>query len=160
METIHAPWRMAYIGSDKPDHCVFCHDAAQQELIVYMGSTAFVMLNRYPYTCGHLMVIPRRHLSHLEELTKEERREMFSLLDCCVRVLRAEMAPDGFNIGMNLGIAAGAGIEHHLHLHVVPRWNGDTNFMSVVGDIRVIPEDIVKTAKRLLPHFQKCIPEV
>jgi ATP adenylyltransferase len=151
---------MAYIGGEKPDHCVFCHVSAQQDLVVHAGSTSFVMLNRFPYTCGHLMVIPHRHLSQLEELTEEERREMFSLLDRCVRVLRAEMAPDGFNIGMNLGIAAGAGIEHHLHLHVVPRWNGDTNFMSVVGEIRVIPEDIIKTAKRLLPHFQKYTPEV
>ncbi len=160
MEMIHAPWRMAYIGGEKPDHCVFCHVSAQRELIVHEGSAVFVMLNRYPYTCGHLMVIPRRHLSRLEALTEEERREIFSLLDCCVRVLRDEMAPDGFNIGMNLGMAAGAGIEHHLHVHVVPRWNGDTNFMSVVGDIRVIPEDIVKTAQRLLPHFQKYTSEV
>jgi len=140
---------MAYIGGEKPDHCVFCRVSAQRELIVHEGSTAFVMLNRYPYTCGHLMVIPRRHLSRLEELTEEERREIFSLLDCCVRVLRDEMTPDGFNIGMNLGIAAGAGIEHHLHVHVVPRWRGDTNFMTVAGEVRVLPEDLDRTWARL-----------
>jgi ATP adenylyltransferase len=160
METIFAPWRMAYIGGMKPEPCVFCAPRHPEDLVVFMGRTAFVMLNRYPYTCGHLLVIPVRHVRNLAELTAAEKMEMFSLVEMSIDVLSVEMKPDGFNVGMNLGRAAGAGIEDHLHMHVVPRWSGDTNFMSVVGDIRVIPEDIIKTGERLEPHFQQYHPEV
>ena len=160
MATIFAPWRMAYIAGMKPDHCVFCEPGQPEELIVYRGRSAFIMLNRYPYTCGHLLIIPQRHVSKLPDLTSAEKMEMLSLVEMSIEVLSEEMKPDGFNIGMNLGRAAGAGIDDHLHMHVVPRWSGDTNFMSVVGDIRVIPEDIIKTGERLAPHFQKYRPEV
>ncbi len=156
MKSIYAPWRMAYIKSEKVQGCVFCKESIRDDSYVLLdGKTAFVMLNAYPYTNGHLMIIPFRHLSSLEALLPEERLEMFSLVDISVRVLKETMNPDGFNIGMNLGRAAGAGIDDHLHLHVVPRWNGDTNFMSVVGDIRVIPDDILKSCEELKGVFSK-----
>jgi ATP adenylyltransferase len=156
MKSIYAPWRMAYITGEKVKGCVFCKDSLRDDSYVLLdGKTAFVMLNAYPYTNGHLMIIPFRHLSSLEALLPEERLEIFSLMDISVRVLTEAMNPDGFNIGMNLGRAAGAGIDDHLHVHVVPRWNGDTNFMSVVGEIRVIPDDILKSCKQLKSIFDK-----
>ena len=118
------------------------------------------MLNRYPYVNGHLMIIPERHLGGIEELTDEERKEIFALLDISVKVLKDAMNPHGFNIGMNLGKAAGAGIAEHVHVHVIPRWEGDTNFMSVVGNVRVIPEDLATTAAKLAPLFKKYSREV
>ena len=156
MKSIYAPWRMAYIKSGKAAGCVFCRVSLRDESYVLLdGKTAFVMMNAYPYTNGHLMIIPFRHLSRLEDLDQEERLEIFSLLDFSVRVLKEALNPDGFNIGINLGRAAGAGIDDHLHIHVVPRWNGDTNFMSVVGDIRVIPDDILKSCEELKGYFSK-----
>lgn len=147
---------MAYIKGEKVQGCVFCKESIRDDSYVLLdGKTAFVMLNAYPYTNGHLLIIPFRHLSSLEALLPEERLEMFSLVDISVRVLKETMSPDGFNIGMNLGRAAGAGIDDHLHIHVVPRWNGDTNFMSVVGDIRVIPDDILKSCEELKGVFSK-----
>jgi len=156
MKSIYAPWRMAYIKGEKMKGCVFCKESVRDDSYVLLdGKSAFVMLNAYPYTNGHLMIIPFRHLSSLEALLPEERLEIFSLVDISVRVLTEVMSPDGFNIGMNLGRAAGAGIDDHLHVHVVPRWNGDTNFMSVVGDIRVIPDDILKSCEELKSIFKK-----
>jgi ATP adenylyltransferase len=156
METLFAPWRMAYIRGEKVEGCVLCRDAMRGEaLVVSEGKDCFVMVNRYPYTGGHLMIIPFRHLKSLADLSAEERLELFSFLDLSVRVLTEAMAPEGFNIGMNLGQAAGAGIDDHLHLHVIPRWGGDTNFMSVIGGVRVIPEDVEKTAEQLRPYFLK-----
>ena len=160
MDTIYAPWRIEYIRGERPAYCVFCEKSAQERLVVYEGRTAFVMLNLYPYNCGHLMVIPFRHIGAMEELSAEEKIEMFDLLDVSLRVLKEAMGPDGFNIGMNLGWTAGAGIEDHIHFHAVPRWSGDTNFMSVVADVRVVPEDIIKTGERLLPYFKKYHREV
>lgn len=113
------------------------------------------MLNRYPYVNGHLMIIPGRHLGRVDELTAEERTEIFNLLDISIKVLTEAMKPNGFNVGMNLGKAAGAGIAEHVHMHIIPRWEGDTNFMSVVGNVRVIPEDLAKTAEKLAPLFKK-----
>jgi ATP adenylyltransferase len=156
MEKIYAPWRMAYIRSEKPDGCIFCKSSMRSEdLVLYEGKAAFVMMNRYPYTNGHLMIIPFRHISQMEDLLPEEKREIFDLQTVCVRVLKEAVKPDGFNIGMNLGKAAGAGVDDHIHVHIVPRWSGDTNFMSVVADIRVIPEDIKKTYELLQPYFKK-----
>ena len=158
MKAIGAPWRMTYIRGEKVKECVFCVDGATcpgGDLRLLEGKRAFVMMNRYPYTSGHLMVIPRRHVSSLEELTAEERAEIFDLVTLSVQALKESVRPDGFNIGMNLGKAAGAGIEDHLHVHVVPRWNGDTNFVSVVGDVRVIPEDVIRTWEHLRPYFKK-----
>jgi ATP adenylyltransferase len=161
MEKLYAPWRMTFIKSEKPAGCIFCKDSIRSEnLVVFDGKTAFVMMNRYPYISGHLMIIPFRHLSQMEDLLPEEKLEIFNLQDMSIRVLRKVMNPDGFNIGMNLGKAAGAGVDDHIHVHVVPRWSGDTNFMSVVGDIRVIPEDIYKTCELLMPHFKNYRLEV
>lgn len=156
METMFAPWRMEYLVGKKKDGCVFCKCSTRcDDYIVFEGKTCFVMLNRYPYVGGHLMIIPSRHLGNISELTLEERTEMFDLLDASVKVLKEAMDPHGFNIGMNLGKAAGAGIAEHVHIHVIPRWDGDTNFMSVVGNVRVIPEDLVTTAAKLAPLFKK-----
>jgi len=130
------------------------------DLVLFEGKTAFIMMNRYPYISGHLMIIPFRHISQMEDLLSEEKLEIFNLQDISVRVLKEVMNPDGFNIGMNLGKAAGAGVDDHIHVHVVPRWSGDTNFMSVLGDVRIIPEDIYKTYELLLPYFEKCRLEV
>jgi len=160
MDSLSAPWRMTYIRAEKPDTCVFCDDGASCEnLVLCKGKRAFVMLNRYPYISGHLMIIPRRHISQMENLTREEKIEIFDLLDLSIRVLKEVMKPDGFNIGMNIGKAAGAGIDDHLHVHVVPRWSGDTNFMSIIGEVRVIPEDIIRTGEQLLPYFTKYYQE-
>ncbi len=158
MKAIGAPWRMTYIRSEKRKDCVFCADTGKDachDLRLWEGKDAFIMMNRYPYTSGHLMIIPHRHISLMEELTTEEQAEIFALTVLSVRVLKESLRPEGFNIGMNLGKAAGAGIDDHLHVHVVPRWIGDTNFVSVVGDIRVIPEDVVRTWELLLPFFQQ-----
>ncbi len=161
MDTIFAPWRMAYIRSEKTAGCVLCRDSLRgDELVVCEGTSAFVMMNRYPYTGGHLMIVPYRHLCGLDDLTMEERLELFAFQDLSVRVLKETMKPEGFNIGMNLGKAAGAGIDDHLHIHVVPRWVGDTNFVSVIGELRVIPEDVNGTAMQLRPMFEKFQREV
>ena len=160
MDKLYAPWRIDYIKGDKSDCCIFCEKPSQEQLVVYEGKDAFVMMNRYPYTCGHLMIIPFRHVGGIEDLTAEERVEMFDLLNVSVQILKKAMGPEGFNIGMNIGKAAGAGIEDHIHIHVVPRWSGDTNFMTAVAEIRVIPEDIIKTGEQLLPYFRKYCREV
>lgn len=156
MDTIFAPWRMEYIKSEKPEGCVFCKCSIRcDEYVIYEGKSCFVMINRYPYVSGHLMIIPMRHIGEIEELTGEERSEIFALLDTTVRVIKEAMNPGGFNIGINIGKAGGAGIEEHLHVHVIPRWEGDTNFMSTVNDIRVVPEDVLTTAAKLSPLFKK-----
>jgi ATP adenylyltransferase len=160
MDRIFAPWRMGYIKGERPDGCVFCKASIRcEEYIIYEGKTAFVMMNKYPYISGHLMIIPARHIDDLEDLTHEERDEIFELMDISVRVLKDDIGPHGFNIGMNIGKAGGAGVEEHIHLHVIPRWEGDTNFMSTVSGVRVIPEDVLTTAARLVPLFKKYKPE-
>jgi ATP adenylyltransferase len=161
MKTIFAPWRMAYIQGKKPQGCVLCRDSLRMdELIVGEGKTAFVLVNRYPYTGGHLMVVPFRHLNRIEDILPEERLELFTLVDLSVRVLKEAMNPEGFNVGLNLGKAGGAGIDDHLHIHVVPRWGGDTNFMSVIGGVRIIPEDVDRTCALLKPLFEKLQREI
>ena len=152
---------MEYLVCEKKEGCVFCKCSVRcDDYIVYEGKKCFVMLNRYPYVNGHLMIIPERHLDDISELTAEERREIFALLDTAVKVLKDAMSPNGFNVGMNLGKAAGAGIAEHVHVHVIPRWEGDTNFMSVVGNVRVVPEDLATTAAKLAPLFKKYSQEV
>jgi len=156
-----APWRMEYLVCEKQEGCVFCKCSTRcDDYIVFEGKTCFVMLNRYPYVNGHLMIIPERHLGDIAELTTEERTEIFTLLDISVKALKEAMKPNGFNVGMNLGKAAGAGIAEHVHVHVIPRWEGDTNFMSVVGHVRVVPEDLATTAEKLAPLFKKYSQEV
>jgi ATP adenylyltransferase len=161
MDTIFAPWRSAYIRGERPTGCVLCMDAAREDgLVLCEGKSGYIMVNRYPYTGGHLMIVPFRHLSRLADLLPAEKEELFAFMDLSVRVLTETMKPEGFNLGMNLGKAAGAGIDDHLHIHVVPRWGGDTNFMSVIGDVRVISEDVFGTARELRPFFTKFQLEV
>jgi len=156
METIFAPWRMEYIRGEKVNGCVFCKCSVRcDEYILFEGKTAYVMMNKYPYVNGHLMIIPQRHVGQIEDLTQEEKKEIFDLLDASVKVLKEAMNPNGFNIGINIGKAAGAGVEEHFHVHVIPRWEGDTNFMSVVTNVRVIPEALEETVASLTLLFKK-----
>lgn len=139
-----APWRMDYILGPKDGECFLCAAARATDdraaHVVLRGAVCFGLLNRYPYNNGHLLVAPYRHVSGLDELTDAERLELMTLSDALVRRLREKIHPDGFNLGLNLGKVAGAGLESHLHLHIVPRWNGDTNFMPVLADTKVIPQ--------------------
>jgi ATP adenylyltransferase len=159
MDRIWSPWRHSYVTrSEEPAGCVFCMATTigeGRQLIVHEGRLAYVILNKFPYNAGHLMVVPQRHVAQLALLEKEELTEMAMLTQLCERVLNEAYAPQGINVGMNLGRPAGAGIVDHLHIHLVPRWNGDTNFMTVVGEVRVLPEELPQTAERLRPLFQK-----
>ncbi len=159
MDYLWTPWRYQYITtSDKPCECVFCAAAHnpddRQTLVVHRGKANFVILNRFPYTSGHLMVVPYTHVATLEELAEEALVEMFLLARDTERHLRAIYHPEGLNLGMNIGKSAGAGIAGHLHLHVLPRWTGDTNFMTVVGETRVLPEDLEITWQRIRSAWQ------
>lgn len=162
MERLWAPWRMEYILNNKPADCIFClppeMECDRDRLLVYRSRLSLVMLNRYPYTNGHLLIAPNRHTADLEGLTDEEMLDLFRTLGLCKRILQETARPDGFNIGINLGRAAGAGVEDHIHLHIVPRWGGDTNFMSVIPDVRIMPENLTVTFDRLLPAFQNATP--
>jgi ATP adenylyltransferase len=143
-----APWRLAYVEhADELDRCIFCEP--EEELLVVRGDRALMVLNKFPYSSGHLLVAPTRHLGEFTELTPAEVTEIHALASEGIRRLRAKYAPHGFNLGWNLGRTAGAGIEDHVHLHVVPRWNGDTSFMPVVGDVKVLPEALEETGRRL-----------
>ena len=154
MERLWAPWRMEYLTQSKSDSCIFCEQGNDRDLLILRRTPLLlVMLNRYPYANGHLMVAPLRHGADPGELSDAEMLAMFRAASLCRDVLIQASAPDGFNIGINLGKAAGAGVEDHLHMHVVPRWNGDNNFMSVVADVRVLPEALLATYDRLLPFF-------
>jgi ATP adenylyltransferase len=154
LEHLWCPWRMEYIQSDKnKDICIFCNEMSRpdgiENLIIHRGNRAFIILNRYPYTSGHLMVVPNDHLASLELLDTETRSEIMELTAQSMFVLREVYQPQGFNIGVNIGVAAGAGVLDHVHLHVVPRWGGDTNFMSALSDTRVLPETLESTFERL-----------
>ena len=154
MERLWAPWRIEYLVQEKPAGCIFCQQGNDRDRLVLKATPlTLVMMNRYPYVNGHLMVAPTRHTAELSELSDAEMLELFRTVALCREILSKSCAPDGFNIGLNLGKAAGAGVEDHLHLHVVPRWNGDNNFMSVVADIRVVPEALLASYDRLLPYF-------
>ncbi|MCK5803016.1 MAG: HIT domain-containing protein [Lentisphaeria bacterium] len=148
-----APWRIEYIRSAKPDGCFFCEKGTRTEdvadHIIARGETAFVLMNDFPYNSGHVLVAPYRHVSDLSLLETVERNEIMELLVKAEEVLRKVMAPSGFNIGFNLGESAGAGVADHVHGHVVPRWIGDTNFMPVLADRRVVPEALEETANLL-----------
>jgi ATP adenylyltransferase len=161
-DVVWAPWRMTYILAEKFPGCIFCERPREpydaKNLILWRGRTAFVMMNLYPYNNGHLMVVPHGHVASLADLDPDQRAELGELTMHCEQVLRHAMRPDGFNIGLNLGSAAGAGIAEHLHVHIVPRWAGDTNYMTVVGEIRVIPQHIDQTYALLVPYFQALQP--
>ena len=157
METIWAPWRIKYILGKKSDSCIFCYkkskDYKRKNLILYESSHCLVIMNKYPYAPGHLMVIPKRHLKELGELTRDEMVDLFDLVKLGISVVQKALNPHGFNIGANLGKVAGAGEDGHLHFHIVARWNGDANFMPIIGKTNVISEHLEKTYKRLLPYF-------
>ncbi len=157
MKRIWAPWRMQFISMKKPRGCFLCENPGQDDdvnnYILFRGIKNHVILNCYPYNPGHLMVAPYRHVASLEDLTAEERNEHFEIVNRCVKVLREEMNPDGFNVGMNLGKAAGAGVAGHVHTHIVPRWHGDTNFISVLADTKVVPEALAETYEKLKGKF-------
>lgn len=159
MERIWAPWRIEYILGPKPDECIFCIPSDTQEdrerYILYRGALAFVIMNKFPYNNGHLMVAPYRHSYSLTDLDREESRECMDLIRECTRILNESFTPDGLNIGLNIGEVAGAGIEEHLHFHLVPRWTGDHSFMAVMGETMVIPEHLRSAYNRLKPHFDK-----
>ncbi|MFH0821663.1 MAG: HIT domain-containing protein [Pseudomonadota bacterium] len=160
MERLFAPWRIEYVlGKDKESGCIFCtkpaSDADEQNLLVHRGRGAFTMMNKYPYNNGHLLVSPYRHVSDICELTLEEMGLVTLEVTRAVTVLRTVMKAEGFNVGLNLGEIAGAGIEEHLHYHVVPRWRGDTNVMAVLAELRVIPEHFTSTWRNLRKAFQE-----
>ena len=162
METIWAPWRIKYILGKKSNSCIFCYktskDYKRKNLILYESAHGMVIMNKYPYAPGHLMVIPKRHVKELGELTGEESLDMFDLMKRSISALQKALKPQGFNVGANLGKVAGAGEDGHLHFHVVARWNGDANFMPIIGKTSVISEHLVKTYERLLPYFPKLKP--
>jgi len=153
MERLWSPWRMTYIGGAKQPGCVFCNALAaaddRKSLIIHRGENAFMILNLYPYNSGHSMVVPNEHISEFENLPAATRAELFELAAVATEASRRALGCDGFNIGMNLGAVAGAGIADHLHAHVVPRWNGDANFMPIIGDTKVMPELLPSTYARI-----------
>ena len=157
MEQLWAPWRMEYIQMKKPEGCILCDKPKEQNddanHILYRGKLNFVMMNNYPYNPGHMMIAPYRHISSLDELTDAELHEQAVILKKCIRILKKTFRPEGFNTGTNMGKVAGAGIADHVHTHIVPRWQGDTNFMPVIGNVRVVPEALAETYARLKDEF-------
>ncbi len=157
MKHIWAPWRIEYIEMEKSEGCILCQKPAQdkdtENYILFRGSLNFVMLNAYPYNPGHLMIAPFRHIAGLEEMTEEERTEHFDIVTRSVEALKKVLNPEGFNLGVNLGKSAGAGIEDHIHSHIVPRWQGDTNFMTTIGDVRVVPQALADSYEKLKGGF-------
>lgn len=161
MQRLWAPWRLEYIVGEKIDGCIFCVFPKQEDdrknHILARGKHAFVIMNAFPYSNGHLMIVPYRHTSDLCELSDDENLEMMQLVQKSMRVLKQALAPDAFNVGVNQGTAAGAGIADHIHMHIVPRWNSDTNFMPVFADIKVIPEALETTYDKLKQIFDGLI---
>ncbi|HYI09702.1 MAG TPA: HIT domain-containing protein [Thermoanaerobaculia bacterium] len=162
METLFTPWRYSYLTSpktDQPQGCIFCiaaaSDAVRDTLTLYRGADAIVMMNRYPYTNGHLMVAPVAHEARLYDSTDQSLRALIRLTADAQRVLSDVYQPHGFNVGMNFGAVAGAGVADHYHLHIVPRWNGDSNFMTVTAQTRLVPEELDVTYDKLVPHFRE-----
>ncbi|MEM8530002.1 MAG: HIT domain-containing protein [Chloroflexota bacterium] len=160
MEVKFTPWRMAYIkrsDTEKDEGCVLCakgqEEPSEDNLVLFRGHSCYVIMNLYPYNTGHLMVVPYEHTADLPGLASATAQELFDLTRTCIPILEKTMGPHGFNTGMNLGRTAGAGIDEHLHMHIVPRWNGDTNFMPLVGGTKLIPEALDQTYRKLKPHF-------
>ncbi len=157
MKHIWAPWRIEYIRMEKSGDCILCEKPKQNDdaanYILYRGKNNFVILNSFPYNPGHLMIAPYRHVATPEDLTRDELIEHSEIINKALKILREEFEPAGFNLGMNLGKIAGAGIDHHIHTHIVPRWQGDTNFMPVMADVRVLPEALSESYRRLKSRF-------
>lgn len=161
MDILSAPWRYKYVSAgDGGEECVFCNlvaagdDAARY--ILYRSGLTIVVLNKYPYTSGHLMLAPMRHIGDPCQANPDELREMMELSSAAIGIIRQVYKPHGFNLGMNIGRIAGAGVEHHFHMHVVPRWSGDTSFFSILGDARVLPETLEDAYDKLVVHFKNC----
>ena len=156
-DRIWAPWRLEYIKGEKTNECIFCSKPEDGDdrgaLVVHRGERCFVMLNAFPYTSGHVMVAPYAHGARLDELEPETAAEMMALAQRSIRVLDATYGPEGYNVGANLGAVAGAGVEDHVHLHVVPRWKGDTNFMPVLGDVHVLPQSLEESWETIHSGF-------
>lgn len=161
-DALFAPWRLEYLVSEKSGPCVFCEAAAKTEdpesLVVFRGERVFVVLNRYPYTNGHLMVAPYAHEAWLSDSSEETLQEIIRTVARAQEILVSTYHTDGLNVGINFGAAAGAGVAGHYHVHVVPRWTGDTNFMTVAGGVRVVPEELSVTRRRLEPLFAGVAP--
>jgi ATP adenylyltransferase len=157
MDYLWTPWRFAYVSkADSPGGCVFCEQPGmsdRERFVVYRGQYCYVVLNIFPYTSGHLMIIPYEHLDELRKMTPESAAEMMTLAQKAENVLRQAYHPDGINLGMNIGKAAGAGVAGHIHMHILPRWLADSNFMTVVAETRVLPETLEKTWERLHAAF-------
>jgi ATP adenylyltransferase len=157
MKHVWAPWRIEYIRAEKPAGCILCDKPKEnkdvENYILYRGEKNFIMLNSYPYNPGHLLIAPYRHIGTPEELSAAERNEHFEIISRCIAVLKKELKPAGFNIGANLGRVAGAGIEDHFHSHIVPRWQGDTNYIPVLADTRIVPQALADTYKSLAGKF-------
>ncbi len=163
MEVLWAPWRMEYILGEKEKECIFCVHKRQgtdeENLVLYKGRLTGVMMNKFPYNNGHLLVFPIRHVFCLDELNPEEMTDLMLKIRASISFLKKEMNPDGFNVGLNIGKVAGAGVEQHLHFHIVPRWVGDTSFMTILGEVRVIPEHLKATYRRLRPYYDQLLKE-
>jgi len=158
MKQLWAPWRLEYVETaDEENGCLFCAAAEaeddEERLVVHRGPRAFVLLNKFPYTSGHLLVAPRRHIGEFADLDDDEALEIHRLAERSIAALAETYAPQGYNLGWNLGRIAGAGVVDHVHLHVVPRWAGDTNFMPVLADVKVIPEHLAESRRRLAERF-------
>lgn len=162
VEQLWAPWRLSYVAGDKPEGCPLCdkqHDDTSESLVIAGGELTYVVMNLYPYNNGHVMIVPRRHVADPTDLSGDEAQEMHAMLLRTLTALRSALSPEGFNVGMNLGAAAGAGIEPHLHTHVVPRWAGDTNFMPVLADTKVMPQHLHQTRDQLRQALVQQIQE-
>lgn len=164
MNVIWAPWRMAYVkNARKPTRCIFCLERSakrdEARLVLHRGTHGFVIMNRYPYNSGHLLVAPYAHVKSLELLPADCALDLIRMTNLSIRALQLAVEPEGFNVGFNLGQVSGAGIEAHLHLHIVPRWNGDTNFMSLLAETRVIPEHLRTTYRKLRATFRSALAE-
>ncbi len=161
MDRLWAPWRSKYVASTaqkKNEACIFCEAiklSDEKSYVVFKGKKNFIILNAFPYNPGHIMIAPYRHVGTLEALDAEESAEIMELVKLSLRVLRRVYNPDGFNVGINIGKAAGAGVESHVHIHVVPRWNGDANFMPVIADTKVLPESLDDTYKKVKEAFEE-----
>jgi len=158
MDRLWTPWRFEYIRElGSQSGCVFCRILSEgrdeANLILHRAKAAFAILNLFPYTSGHVLIVLNRHVPFLRDADPHELREMLELAQRCERALEAEYHPEGYNLGFNLGRAAGAGVDQHLHMHVLPRWTGDASFISVVGETRVLPEEVAQTYRRLRPYF-------
>jgi ATP adenylyltransferase len=156
VKRIWAPWRMSYIKGPKEDECIFCFDPSldEERYVLRREEFAFVLLNKYPYTNGHLLVVPTRHLSHPKDLDEKAYQALTALLLFSMTALEKVLAPHGMNVGMNLGRVAGAGVDEHMHFHIVPRWEGDNSYMPVLGEVRVISEHLMETYRQLKPAFK------